>query len=288
MKLALGTAQFGLTYGIANQSGQVPMAVARNMLQLARDQNIDTLDTAVEYGDSESCLGKVGIQGLKIVSKLPAVPEVCDDTKGWIRQQVYGSFARLGVASVYGLLLHRPSQLLGNGGQLIFNALMELKEYGLVQKIGISIYSPRELELLVPRYQFDLVQAPFNLVDRRLLTSGWLRRLKQEGIEVHTRSAFLQGLLLMPRSKIPLKFLRWTELWNRWDNWLKQQPLSAVQVSLAYPLMFHDVDRVVVGADSLHQLAQIIDGIQECAFSEFPHLDCEDEELINPANWMKL
>jgi aryl-alcohol dehydrogenase-like predicted oxidoreductase len=288
MKLALGTAQFGSTYGIANHSGQVTRSAAKNMLLLAQHHNIDTLDTAIAYGDSESCLGVVGTEGLKIITKLPAVPDGCDNTKRWISKQISESFTRLGVTSVYGLLLHSPNQLLSHEGESIFNALQELKEYGLVQKIGVSIYSPRELELLVPSYKFDLVQAPFNLVDRRLFTSGWLHRLKEDGVELHTRSAFLQGLLLMPRSEIPLKFMRWKELWNCWDNWLKQNNFSAVQACLAYPMMFQEVDRVVVGADSLYQLSQIIDGLRGVEIFSFPDLNCEDEELINPVNWSML
>lgn len=288
MKLALGTVQFGLPYGIANQSGQVPRTVAKTMLQLAGDSGIDTLDTAIAYGESESCLGEVGTKGFKLVTKLPAIPEGCGDVSSWICEQVTASYARLGVESVYGLLLHRPSQLLDTGGQLIFNALQELKQAGLVQKIGVSIYAPGELDMLLPGYRFDLVQAPFNLVDRRLLTSGWLRRLKQEGVEVHTRSAFLQGLLLIPRSAIPPRFARWGGQWDRWYNWLEQHSVSAVQASLAYPLMFPEIDRVVVGADSRGQLAQIIEAAQENAINSFPDIHCEDELLINPANWSKL
>ncbi len=72
--LALGTAQFGLTYGIANQNGQVTRSAAKAMLQLAADYGIDTLDTAIAYGESETCLGEVGTQGFKLVTKLPAVP----------------------------------------------------------------------------------------------------------------------------------------------------------------------------------------------------------------------
>lgn len=287
MRLALGTVQFGLPYGIANRSGQVSRVVARDMLQLARDKGIDTLDTAIAYGESESCLGEVGTQGFKLVTKLPAIPTGCGDVNGWAREQVFASYTRLGVDSVYGVLLHRPGQLLETDGQQIFNALQELKEAGLAQKIGVSIYAPGELDELAPRYRFDLVQAPLNLIDQRLLASGWLRRLKQEGVEVHTRSAFLQGLLLMPRSAIPSGFAPWGTLWDKWYNWLEQQAVTAVQASLAYPLAFPEVDRVVVGADSQEQLTQIINATLASEIDTFPDLHSEDEKLINPANWTK-
>lgn len=288
MRLALGTVQFGLPYGIANQDGQVTRPVAKTMLRLAASKGIDTLDTAIAYGDSETCLGEVGAQEFRLVTKLPAVPDSCDDITGWINDQVSMSLGRLGVSSVYGLLLHRSEQLLGPDGQLIFQALQNLKKTGLVQKIGVSIYTPSELDALIPRYRFDLVQAPFNLIDSRLSTSGWLQRLKQDGTEIHTRSAFLQGLLLMPRSAIPAKFAPWTELWDKWHNWLADHSVTAVQACLAYPLAFPEVDRVVVGADSKSQLEQLIGAALSIAPDNLPDLGCDDENLINPARWSQI
>lgn len=285
-RLALGTAQFGLPYGIANQSGQVTGPAAKIMLQLAAAKGIDTLDTAIAYGESESCLGRVGTQGFKLVTKLPALPDGHSD--GWVREQVMASLGRLGVQSVYGLLLHRPDQLLKTGGKALFQVMQDLKEAGLVQKVGISIYAPGELDALIPQYRFDLVQAPFNLVDRRLFDSGWMQRLKEEGVEIHTRSAFLQGLLLMPRAAIPAKFSPWDALWDKWHDWLASHSLSAVHACLAYPLSFPEIDRVVVGADGEKQLRQIINAAGAPASDALPDLRCDDENLINPAYWSRL
>lgn len=288
MRLALGTAQFGLPYGIANQYGQVSRSSAKGMLQLAAAKGIDTLDTAIAYGESESCLGETGAQEFRLVTKLPAVPEGHNDINGWVREQVMASLSRLRTHSIYGLLLHRPEQLLGASGQVLFRALQDLKETGLAQKIGVSIYAPSELDELTPRYRFDLVQAPFNLIDRRLSLSGWLQRLKQEGVEIHVRSAFLQGLLLMPRPAIPSKFSPWSWLWDKWHNWLACHSVTAVQASLAYPLSFTEVDRVVVGADSMNQLEQIIAAALSGIPDDLPDLYCNAENLINPARWSSL
>lgn len=287
-RVALGTAQFGLPYGIANQDGQVTRLAAKAMLRLAAVNGIDTLDTAIAYGDSEACLGEVGIQGFKLVTKLPAVPDDCVDAKGWVKEQVAASLSRLGVSAVYGLLLHRPQQLLESGGEAVYQALQELKKTGQVQKTGVSIYAPDELEGLIPRYCFDLVQAPFNLVDRRLHTSGWLQRLKNSGVEIHTRSVFLQGLLLMSQDVIPKKFSPWADLWGKWHNWLAHHTTSAVRTCLAFPLSFPEIDRVIVGADSVSQLEQIISAMSGVAPVDFPDLHCDAERLINPACWSQL
>ena len=285
MRLALGTVQFGLDYGIANQEGQVTRSAAKAMLQLAAENGLDMLDTAIAYGESETCLGEVGTQGFKLVTKLPAVPDNCADVSGWVKEQVAASLSRLGVDAVYGLLLHRPEQLLGTEGKTLYKTLQGLKETGQVQMIGASIYSPGELAALTPQFRFDLVQAPFNLLDRRLHVSGWLQRLKSEGVEIHARSAFLQGLLLMPQGLLPDKFSPWADLWSKWQDWLAHHTVSAVQACLMFPLSFPEIDRVVVGADSVNQLKQIITAATSVASVDFPDLHCEAENLINPARW---
>ena len=287
-KLALGTVQFGLRYGIANQNGQVSRPEAKAMLELARAAHIETLDTAIAYGESEACLGEVGTEGFSVVTKLPALPAHCLDVAAWVSQQASQSMERLGCTAVHGLLLHRSGDLLGPEGAALFRALEVLKERGQVHKIGVSIYSPGELEALSARYRLDLVQAPFNLVDRRLYKTGWLQRLKDDGVEVHTRSVFLQGLLLMRQADLPTKFTPWGDLWRRWHQWLSGHSISAVQACLAYPLAIPEIDRIVVGADGLSQLEQIVRATNVQAKSAIPDLECQDERLINPALWSNL
>ena len=287
-RIALGTVQFGLPYGVANKTGQVTQLAAKTILKLAKENGTDTLDTAIAYGESEACLGEVGVHDFKVVTKIPAVPDDCIDVCNWVQEQVNESLARLGVSSVYGLLLHDSLQLLEKDGKALYRSLKKLKATGQVQKIGVSICSPKELELLTPYFDFDLVQAPFNIFDRRLSDSGWLYRLKVMDVEVHVRSAFLQGLLLIPRNKVPEKFVPWNELFNSWHEWLSYNSVSAIQVCLAYALSFPEIDRVIVGVDSVKQLQQIINVTEIIVPNGFPDLHCEDENLINPACWPQL
>ncbi|MEI8102178.1 MAG: aldo/keto reductase [Chlorobium sp.] len=288
MRLALGTVQFGLPYGIANQTGQVARSEAKAMLDLALTNGIDTLDTAIAYGESETCLGEVGTKGFKLVTKLPSLPEMCPDIGGWVKAQLSGSLARLGERTLYGLMLHCPDQLIGSNGAKLYQALQSLKESGQVQKIGVSIYATSELDALTKIFPVDIVQAPFNLVDRRLQTTGWLHRLKDGGVEIHTRSAFLQGLLLMQKEAIPSKFLPWNNLWEQWHKWLSEHNVSALQACLAFPLAYPEIDRVVVGAESVQQLQQIIDAANSFLPDTFPDLACDAENLINPSCWSSL
>lgn len=287
-RLALGTVQFGLPYGIANQLGQVSRAEAKAMLQVALANGIHMLDTAIAYGDSEASLGELSTEGFDVVTKLPALPYGCVDVGNWVRQQVDASLSRLGLTQVYGLLLHRSEQLLGPNGAELSKALYALRDNGQVQKLGISIYSPTELDALIPRYRFDIVQAPFNLVDQRLSKTGWMQRLKDDDVEIHTRSVFLQGLLLLPQGKMPEKFSAWSDLWCEWHRWLLEKEVSAVQACLAFPLTCPEIDRVVVGADSAAQLAQIVSAESKLLEPDLPDIHCDDENLINPANWSRL
>ena len=286
-RLALGTVQFGLPYGIANTGGQVSQQEMIAILQYARNAGLDTLDTAIAYGESEQRLGEVGIREWKVVSKLPAMPESVADIGVWVREATSAALGRLRIPRLYGLLLHRPAQLLETGGEALYEALAALKRDGVVQKIGISVYGPDELDALIPRFQFDLVQAPFNAIDRRLVTTGWLARLRQAGVEVHVRSVFLQGLLLMNAERRPVFVQRWRELWEKWDAWLRANDLKALQACLAIVLAETAIDRVVVGFDNQHQLieAVTVGGLDRRATPL--DLNCDDLELINPSLWPK-
>jgi aryl-alcohol dehydrogenase-like predicted oxidoreductase len=288
MKLALGTAQFGLPYGVANQSGQVSALEAECILREARSAGVHVLDTATAYGEAETQLGKIGVDGWDIVSKLIACPDDVSDFVSWVRTQLSGSLQRLKLARLYGLILHRPQQLLDSCGPQLYSALVAIREEGLVAKIGVSIYDPAELDALLPGFRFDLVQAPLNLIDRRLVSTNWLRRLHEAGVEVHARSAFLQGLLLMSRERRPAKFDRWTSLWNQWALWLKQSGMTPLEACLAFVLGHPQVDRVVVGVDSAEQLRQVI-GASQRSIAEFPDdLQSSDPLLINPTMWNQL
>lgn len=281
MKLALGTVQFGLSYGVANSSGQVRLPEIIEILNRARQAGIDTIDTAVLYGQSEMMLGEAGVSGLSVVSKLPPLDPTID-----IATEVAGSLKRLGLQRLHGLLLHRSQDLAGGHASSIYSTLRSLTERGLVEKIGVSIYDPVELESI--RFPIDLVQAPYNVLDRRLADSGWLARLKDRGVEVHTRSVFLQGILLMPKDRRPEKFSRWQSVLSAWDDWLIETQQSALSAALAFAAGNGMIDRVIVGVDSCTHLEQILHANGVAALEPPAHLFSNDPILINPQNWNAL
>jgi aryl-alcohol dehydrogenase-like predicted oxidoreductase len=285
VRLALGAAQIGLKYGIANSSGQMTFEEARNVLNFAAQAGIDTLDTAVAYGNSEEQLGLLGVQNWKIVSKLPPLPSSIDDVDGWLINQLHESLRRLGVDRLNGILLHKPSDLLGAHGAGYVQALRRVRDSGLVNSIGYSIYSPDELGALCRLLLPDLVQAPFNIIDRRLVSSGWMVKLVEKGIRIHTRSVFLQGLLLMPPESRPKWFNRWQDLWQTWSESCSKSGKSTLSLSLQYVLSHPDIERVIVGVDSVTQLSEIISAAFEPNVNSFPQIESHDLELLEPSRW---
>jgi len=286
VKLALGTVQFGLAYGIANQSGQVSQAEIDRILNLARGNGIHVLDTAIGYGDSEFRLGQAGVEGFNVISKLPDVPEESAGLEAWIDSQVSSSMKRLNVSRLYGLLLHRSVNLTGSNGRVVARSLDRLKADGLVSKIGVSIYDPQELDSVSRAYPVDLVQTPLNICDRRIITSGWLARLSDQGVEIHARSSFLQGLLLMERTAIPSKFERWSSLWDSWHQGLAETGMSATKACLLYVMSVPQINRVVVGVDNHLQLQELINIARLPVLSkDWSRMICDDPMLINPSKW---
>jgi len=283
--LALGTAQFGQSYGVANTSGQVPAAAVAAITTLAREHGIDTLDTAVAYGDSEAVLGAAGVASWRVVSKLPPLPADTTDVGGWVQRQVSGSLQRLRIERLDGLLLHNPADAYGARGQQLLRALAVLKAGNSIGAAGISIYDPTELEALWPEWRPDIVQAPCSVLDRRLLHSGWLTRLQEAGTRLHVRSIFLQGLLLMPAARRPPYFARWRSLLDRWLEWCRAQAVAPLAAALAFARTLPGVERVVVGVDSCAQLRALLEAARCGALPPPDDLCSTERELLEPWRW---
>lgn len=286
MKLALGTVQFGMAYGIANPQPQISYAESAAIVEYGRCHGMTFLDTAKDYGNSEKQLGQIGVAAWNVVTKIPEIPE-CENITKWFVDSVKESLGRLKIDSLYGLLLHRPEQLLGSRGPEIYSALQRLRSDGLVKKIGVSIYRPDELDSIFSKGNFDLVQSPLSIFDRRIINSGWLDRLSDQGVEVHARSVFLQGLLLMAASDRPKKFDHWSDLWGRYHQWVDDSGMSQLEVCLGYAMSIPGIQQVVVGVNGLSHIKEII-AATAIACAEPPlDLYTEDASLLNPVAWLQ-
>jgi aryl-alcohol dehydrogenase-like predicted oxidoreductase len=285
MKLAIGSAQFGLDYGVSNNTGKVPNQEVNKILNVAKKSGINFLDTAIAYGNSESSLGLSNVSKFNIISKLSSLGKGNKNIKEEIFQQINGSLDRLGVNSLYGVLLHDTKILLTDNGDQIYEALLGLKQEGLVKKVGISIYDTIELDEILSKFKIDIVQAPMNIFDQRLISSGWNIKLEKMGIELHVRSVFLQGLLLMKPSERPEYFKPWKSLLEKYDGWLIESGYTNIEACINSILQIDSVNKVIIGIESSKQLEEIITLIDKKLIKIPVSLSSKDTSLIDPTMW---
>jgi aryl-alcohol dehydrogenase-like predicted oxidoreductase len=289
-KIALGTAQFGLPYGISNSHGQVDRNEINQIWEVARGSDITMLDTAIAYGNSEENIGATDSVGFEIVTKLPPIPGAETSIAQWVQFQIATSLTKLKRNSVYGLLLHNPADLLGPCGDELLTSLENLKRDGLIQKFGISIYSPNELDSLVarnPNFLPDIVQTPLNIFDRSIESSGWLARLSAMNVEIHARSVFLQGLLLQPATERSVAFNKWSSMFAQFESWINSQQLNPLAACLGHVLSYPEVAKVILGVTSANELKQIIAVSSSNHLRAPQSLQSQDVDLIQPMNWKK-
>ncbi len=292
MKLALGTVQFGLRYGVANTTGQPGEADVTAILRHAADVGVKVLDTACLYGDSESVLGRCLPEDheFQIVTKTPKFSGMdAADAVMALHAAFDVSSSRLGVQRVHGLLTHDANDLLGPLGASLWQTMVSLRDEGRVRRIGASIYSGAQIDALLARYPLELIQLPLSLLDQRLLQGGQMDRLHERGVEIHARSVFLQGALLMRPDRLPshLEGLRphLAEIARR----AAAIGISPLQAALRFVASLPQVTAVVCGVDSprhFDELAAaltpplpVLDaaGAAACAFS--------DTQLLDPSQW---
>jgi aryl-alcohol dehydrogenase-like predicted oxidoreductase len=282
-RIILGGAQLGLPYGVLGTGEKLKSVEVKDLLDSAESIGIQTIDTAIAYGTSESVIGEYSNSRFKIITKLPPLPNDIDDVSGWVRQQIDGSLTRLQTKHIDALLLHHPQDLTGEFGVKLNKVIGELLSEGVIKRFGVSIYSPDELTTIVGHFPIDIVQTPFNVFDQRI--SPWLETLGRNGIEVHARSVFLQGLLISPAKARPERFRKWEAQFKHFDNWVSELSMSAISVCLGVALNQPGISHLVVGALSSSQLLEIAAQIP----NDFPHrsedMQSNDPALIDPRVW---
>lgn len=297
-RIGLGTVQWGMPYGVANTTGQPTGAEVADMLHKGKLRGIHLLDTAAAYGAAEAQLGEsdAAAQGFQIVTKTAPVKSdtVGDDDVVAVLAAFARSLQRLKSDHVYGLMAHRADNLLVPEGARLWDALLELKRQGHTARIGVSVYTPTQLADILDRFPIDIVQLPFSIYDQRFLKTGLLDRLKASGVEVHARSAFLQGLLLMTPDRLPGQFEAIREHHRRCHDALAAAGLSPLAGSLGFCLAQPQIDKVIVGCESSGQLEGILDagkrGDEGGYDPVFKHLEAfalNDEAILNPSRWRR-
>ena len=285
MKLSLGTAQFGKKYGISNKIGKTSDKEIKKIFKICNENKIINIDTAISYHNVHKCIGKHDLSNFKISTKLPKLKKNKKKIKDIINEQVYLSLKNLNTKKIDCLFLHHPNDLTGSYGKEIYNSLQELKNNKVIDKIGISIYSIKFLNTLIKMYDFDVVQTPLNIIDRRILDTGMYDTLNKLKIEIEIRSVFLQGLLLMKYNQIPKKLNSFKEIFFQWNIFLKENNLNSIDACISFVKKFKKIKRIVIGCENSFQLKEIVNSYKSNLTFQTPSISSKNNKLINPSLW---
>ena len=279
-KIGLGSVQWGLEYGISNKNGIPTDAELDAIVRLATQNDIDLFDTASQYGNAEARLGNYTTKNSRVVSKFSSV------NHSSLENEIKGSLKRLNVEKLYGYLFHSPKGLIN--APLLWDQMQNLKVKGKVKKIGYSLYSPEELELLLDKNWIpDIVQLPYSLLDRKF--EPYFEQLKSLGTEIHIRSVFLQGLYFKSTETLSPTFNDLKNALKELKEIATEFSLTIVELALNFVLKNENIDYAVIGVEQSNQLKEIISASK----IDFPKsieervnaLSIENPTLLNPSNW---
>ena len=285
MKLILGTAQFGSNYGINNSTGVLGKKKIDKIIKTAYKNNIRILDTAIEYSESTKILSKLDISKFKIVSKLPFFKDVSKYDL-YYRKVIENYFDKLKTKKIYCFLVHNPEKFSGRQLKELFKILQIYKKIGAIEKVGLSIYSPKTLNTSIKYFYPDVVQGPINFFDRRIIKSGWLKKLSNMRIQFHARSVFLQGLFHLNKKKRNIFFSKWKKNFEYFDNWINKTNSSVNETTFSMINKYKkDINHLVIGVDNINHLNDLITCKKNKKIIIPNKLISTDEMLINPFNW---
>lgn len=287
-QLGLGTVQFGLDYGVTNTRGQIPEAVAADILDCAKRSGIAVLDTAPAYGSAEAALGRLGAaERFRIITKTPYFGSSSAVDIETVLNAAYASLDRLGSPRLEGMLIHHPDDVRGPQAETIFAALIALKEKGLVDSIGISIYDETDLVAFDRLADLDIVQLPLSIVDQRLIRNGTIDLLRNRGIEIHARSIFLQGLLVAEPARIPSHFAVLQPIIDRLNMDCRSLGTDPLTAALAFAKNYVAPEVVIVGVDSVTQLSAIVQAWDRDLDMDWGTYSCPQRDILDPRTWPK-
>lgn len=299
MKLCLGTVQFGMDYGIRGQK-KPALADSIAMLDYAVQNGIDAVDTAAAYGTAEEIVGEflakqtVPRDSLFISSKLR--PNDLDDVpdgelKTVISRHLDGSLCRLQTDYLDSYLLHSSRYAFN---EAILEALYEVKREGKVRHCGVSVYYPGEARQCLNSGMVDFIQLPFSIFDQRMLNEGVFELATQlnNTTQIHSRSAFIQGLILMREDEVPPFLSDAKPMLAKIDTLCREFHISRIALALLFVKHTDAISHLVFGVDNMEQLKEnirifesdcpreIISGIAK----EFSNIDAN---IMMPSLWVK-
>lgn len=286
MKLILGTVQMGLDYGINNTLGKISLEESHQILLRAHESGITTLDTAEAYGNAHKVIGEFHKSypnhRFNIVTK---VPHSIEESSIEIKIKEYLEDLEVNCMEI--LMFHSFDSFISNQGACV--KLLELKSKGLINHIGVSVYTNDQIEYLLDIDYITVVQLPFNLFDNYSVKGDLLEELKLKGKIIHTRSAFLQGLFFKKTSEESIMVQKLQSELEILNQLVSQYNCSMEELALSYCLKQKNIDNVIIGVDSIDHLNANIKAssykIEEDLITKINNISIEDVDLLNPSLW---
>jgi aryl-alcohol dehydrogenase-like predicted oxidoreductase len=272
-----------MDYGLFNNK-KINQKEFKKIEKLALKSNIKFVDTANSYGDSENIIGKSKLKKLKIITKIKLPEKNNFLIKEWVPTKIFESIKKLNIKKIYGVLVHDYKDLQGIEGREYLRVLQKLKKRKIINKIGISIYDPKELKKIWKFWKPDIVQVPFNILDNRILNSGWIEILKKYGVKIYVRSVFLQGALINDLNLF--KFQKnYKNLFYKFKYWCDIKNVTRIQACLHFIKQYKKIDYLVVGFNNYKHLKEIIDVFKEKQIIIPNKFSTNCINLIDPRRW---
>jgi len=282
--ICLGTANFGFDYGINKK--KIKNKDLKKIIDYAKKENIKFIDTAINYKNSEKNIGLINSYNLKIITKLPQIPKKIINVEKWIVNKIKQSCNRLKTNSLYGVLIHDTAELKDKKiSKKIYKAFDYLLKKKIVKKIGLSIYDPSELDRFFDKYNYQIIQAPINIFDQRIISSGWGKKLINRNVEIFARSVFLKGLLLKDADKVPKEFLKWHQKFIKFEKWVQKENISKVEACIRSTKSIKEVKKIILGISNLDQLKENINFLKKKKLLIPADLNIKSGKILNPKKW---
>jgi len=283
MKLALGGVQFGKNYGLVGGK-KIKNYEFKKIEKLILRSGIKFIDTGISYGRSEEIIGNYSFNKLNIITKIK-LPKKNINVDKWVEKKMRASLKKLKVNKIYGVLIHDYKDLFGIRGKKFLRYLYHLKNKKIIQKIGVSVYTPNDLKKIWSFWKPEIVQVPLNVLDQRFLKSRWMQTLKKFKILIFVRSCFLQGLLLTDY-KSNKRFKKFHKILDKFSDWCKLNHISRIQACVDFIKTKKNIDYLVVGFNNYSQFKEILESYKNKKICKIPNIFITNKlNLIDPRRW---
>ena len=282
MNIKIGTAQWGLDYGVTNNNGKVTEKEVEKIMKYIYKMGINELDTAKEYGQAEKVIGKYGKNRFKISTKI----KIKDKSYQEILSDIRESKRRCNVNVLECVLIHDQENIKRESSEAINEAFRIAKEEKWILKSGASIYESADAVRCMELLTMDRIQVPYNALDRRMIADGTLKKLKESEVEVEGRSIFLQGILLKKVNDLPNYFKRYESTLKEWEEYVTKNKLTMIEAAIMAVRENKLIDTVVLGAETKEQIEEFIKYSKaEREKISFKSTISTEEGLVDPRKW---